>query len=137
MRPWSGVGCGFRKRLGPRLDGAKGVDVHVFSDPGVDTIVGYEKGEDIDLSALHVTMSNVTILSDRIVVDLAGNQDLTIMMSTKSFSSSDLIFESAAATATATATASAFAGSIDQSWASHGPLWSSSQHKPDHLLAWA
>ena len=75
-----------------RLDGGKGVDVYVFSDAGTDTIVGYERGEDIDLSALHVTMSNVSILSDRIVVDLVGNQDLTIMMSTKGFSTSDLIF---------------------------------------------
>ena len=74
-----------------RLDGGKGMDDYVDSDAGTDTIVGYERGEDIDLSALHVTMSNVSILSDRIVVDLVGDQDLTIMMSTKGFSTSDLI----------------------------------------------
>ena len=116
-----------------RIDGGKGVDVYVFSDAGVDTIVGYERGEDIDLSALHVTMSNVTVLSDRILVDLAGSQDLTIMMSTKNFSSSDLIFESTGATAAA----SALTSSIDQSWPSHGPLGHSLQHEPEYLLAWA
>ena len=74
----------------------------MFSDGGTDTIVGYEKGEHIDLSALNVTMANVSILSDKIIVDLAGDQDLTILFNTKGFSSADLVFHNSAASLQAT-----------------------------------
>lgn len=74
------------------LAGGKGVDTYVFADAGVDTITGYERGEDIDLSAFGITIDQVDIRSDRIVVDLAGDQDLTIMFNTRGFSENDLYF---------------------------------------------
>lgn len=79
------------------LNGGRGKDLFVFADAGIDTIVGYEKGEKIDLSALDVTMGNVTIFANRIVVDLAGADDLTIMFNTNNFSTQNLIFDAPAA----------------------------------------
>ena len=78
------------------LNGGNGKDVYVFGDAGTDTIVGYEKNEKIDLSALDVSMSDVTIFANRIVVELGAN-DLTIMFNTKGFSTSNLIFEDSSA----------------------------------------
>ena len=114
-----------------RIDGGKGADVYVFTDGGTDTIVGYERGEDIDLSALGVTLSNVSILSDRIVVDLAGNSDLTIMMSTRGFSTSDLIFGSEAATTSASTSFAApavFSSASNAAW--HSPV----HYEADYFL---
>ena len=75
-----------------QLVGGKGNDLYIFTDAGTDTIAGYEAGEMIDLSGLDVTMSDVKIFSNRIVVELGAN-DLTIMFNTKGFSSSNLIFD--------------------------------------------
>jgi Ca2+-binding RTX toxin-like protein len=87
------------------LNAGRGADLFVFTDGGHDTIVGYESGEDIDLSAFHVTIDDVTVTSTGIVVDLDGAQDLTIAFNTRGFSASDLIFEHAAQQAQAAHTA--------------------------------
>ena len=73
------------------LNGGAGVDTYVFAHSGTDTIQGYQRGEDIDLSALDVTMDDVRILSDRIVVEL-GAEDLIIKLNTSGFNTNDLIF---------------------------------------------
>ena len=114
------------------LSGGKGVDTYVFTDAGTDTISGYETGEDIDLSGLGATMANVSILADRIVVDLQGAQDLTIMFNTKGFSTTDLILATSSATSSSTALTAAdpvFAS------ASHGGPWNSPVHHSDYYLA--
>ena len=114
------------------LSGGKGVDTYVFTDAGTDTISGYETGEDIDLSGLGVTMANVSILADRIVVDLQGAQDLTIMFNTKGFSTTDLILASSAASSSSAALTVAdpvFAS------ASHGGFWNSPVHQSDYYFA--
>ena len=74
-----------------RLTGGGGIDTYVFTDAGTDTITDYASGEDIDLSGLDVTIDDVTILTDRIVVDLGAN-DLAIQFNTRGFSTTDLIF---------------------------------------------
>ena len=122
-----------------RLEGAAGLDTYVFANAGTDTIVGYQRGEDIDLTALNVTMDDVTVLSDRIVVDLAGD-DLVIRFDTRSFATSDLIFaEPAAATVSASAaeTLSQSGSTHGAMWSSHGALGHSLQHEAEYLLAWA
>jgi serralysin len=113
------------------LSGGKGLDTYVFTDAGTDTISGYETGEDIDLSGLGVTMSDVTILSDRIVVDLQGAQDLTILFNTKGFSTTDLIL--AASTASSSSAAPALADPVFTS-GSHGGPWNSPVHQSDYYF---
>ena len=113
------------------LSGGKGLDTYVFTDAGTDTISGYETGEDIDLSGLGVTMSDVTILSDRIVVDLQGAQDLTIRFNTGGFSTTDLIL--AASTASSSSAAPALADPVFAS-SSHGGPWNSPVHQSDHYF---
>ena len=73
------------------LTGGRGGDIFVFTEAGTNTITDYERGEDIDLSGLDVTSADVTVHADRIVVEL-GNDDLTIMFNTTSFSTDDLFF---------------------------------------------
>lgn len=83
------------------LNGGNGKDTYVFTDAGTDTIVSFEKNEKIDLSGLDVSLSDVQIFNNRIVVELGAN-DLTIMFNTRNFSASNLIFgDSAAEAATA------------------------------------
>jgi serralysin len=67
-------------------------DVFVFTEAGTDTIIGYQRGEDFDLSALRVTWSNVTINATSILVDLKGDEDLTILVNTTGITISDFIF---------------------------------------------
>ncbi len=74
------------------LDGGLHDDVFVFEHAGVDTIIGYQKGEKFDLSALGVTWSDVTINADRILVDLEGEDDLTIVVRTTGVRQDDFIF---------------------------------------------
>jgi len=88
------------------LNGGRGSDTFVFTAPGTNTIVGYEVGEDIDLSGLNVTAEDVTITSTGIFVDLEGAEDLSILFNTRGFSWDDMIFapqEEAAAAALALA----------------------------------
>jgi Ca2+-binding RTX toxin-like protein len=113
------------------LSGGKGLDTYVFTDAGTDTISGYETGEDIDLSGLGVTMSNVTILSDRIVVDLQGAQDLTILFNTRGFSTTDLIL--AAPTASSSSAAPSLADPAFTSGSHSGP-WNSPVHQSDYYF---
>ena len=75
-----------------RLVGGLGVDRYLFADAGTDTIVGYQRGEKIDLSALAVTLANVTVSATGIFVDLVGAADLTIAFNTRGFSTADLVF---------------------------------------------
>jgi len=74
------------------LAGGADADTFVFADFGTDTIIGYEKGEKFDLSALHVTWSDVTINKTSIFVDLDGDDDLTIMLNTVNVTAGDFIF---------------------------------------------
>jgi serralysin len=74
------------------LNGGADTDVFVFTDAGTDTIVGYEKGEKFDLSAFDVSWADVTITATKIVVDLDGAQDLTILLNTTGITASDFIF---------------------------------------------
>ena len=75
------------------LNGGNGKDMYVFTDAGTDTIVGYEKGEKFDLSALGATWGDVTLSSNQIVIDLAGANDLIIQIgSTTGISQADFIF---------------------------------------------
>ena len=60
------------------LNGGADVDLFVFEDAGTDTIVGYQKGEKLDLSEFGVTSDNVTIVGGTVTVDL-GVDDLTIL----------------------------------------------------------
>jgi Ca2+-binding RTX toxin-like protein len=60
------------------LNGGSGKDVYVFADAGTDTIVGYQKGEDFDLTALGVTATDVQILKGKVIIEL-GDNDLTIL----------------------------------------------------------
>jgi Ca2+-binding RTX toxin-like protein len=113
------------------LNGGKGLDTYVFTDAGTDTISGYETGEDIDLSGLGVTRNNVTILSDRIVVDLQGAQDLTILFNTRGFSTTDLIL--ASSTASSSSAAPALADPVFMS-SSHGGPWNSPVHQSDYYF---
>ena len=78
------------------LIGGSGLDLYVFADAGVDTIQGYERGERIDLSALNVDQSAVTIYADRIHVELGAN-DLDIMFNTSRLKATDIIYADAAA----------------------------------------
>jgi serralysin len=80
-----------------QLFGGAGDDTFVFTEGGLDLIKDYQAGEKIDLSALDVTMDDVTITKQYIMVDLEGNNDLRIMFNTKNFSASDLIFAEAEA----------------------------------------
>jgi hypothetical protein len=105
------------------LTGGNGKDLYVFGDAGTDTIVGYEKGEKIDLSALDVTLADVTVFSNRIVVEL-GADDLTIMFNTKNFSTGNLIFEDSMA-----ATSLMSAPTMSLTGGSH-----SSMHHGDYCL---
>ena len=79
-----------------RLDGGNGKDTFLFGDAGTDTIEGYQRGEKIDLSALGVTMADVTISRSGIFVEL-GADDLTIQFDTRNFSAADLVFGTPAA----------------------------------------
>jgi serralysin len=74
-----------------QLNGGADVDVFVFTDAGTDTIVGYEKGEKFDLSALDVSWSDVTITASQILVEL-GVDDLVIVLNTAGVKQSDFIF---------------------------------------------
>ncbi|RAK57234.1 M10 family metallopeptidase C-terminal domain-containing protein [Phenylobacterium deserti] len=74
------------------LNGGLHDDLFVFEDAGTDTIVGYQKGEQFDLSALNVTWADVTIESGRIGVDLEGDQDLTIIVNTSGITQGNFIF---------------------------------------------
>jgi serralysin len=74
------------------LAGGADADTFVFANFGTDTIIGYEKGEKFDLSALHVTWSDVTINKTNIFVDLDGDDDLTIMLNTVNVTAGDFIF---------------------------------------------
>ena len=77
-----------------QLIGGLGLDRFVFTDAGTDTIVGYQRGEKIDLSAFGVTLANVTISATGIFVDLAGpGPDLTIAFNTRGFSTADLVLD--------------------------------------------
>ena len=78
-----------------QLFGGAGVDVFVFTDAGTDHIKDYQSGELIDLSGLDVTMADVTIAKQFILVDLDGPNDLRIMFNTKNFDPDDLIFAEA------------------------------------------
>jgi Ca2+-binding RTX toxin-like protein len=73
------------------LSGGADADTFVFTDAGSDTIVGYEHGEKFDLSALHVHWSDVTITSNKIVVELGAN-DLTIYLNTSGIGPGDFLF---------------------------------------------
>lgn len=75
-----------------RLEGGSGIDTYVFADAGTDILVGYQRGERIDLSALGVTMDDVTITKSGILVDLEGSADLLIQFNTTALSTSDLYF---------------------------------------------
>lgn len=72
------------------LTGGRGVDSFVFTDGGTDRITDYSRGERIDLSALGVTASDVTISRGRVFVEL-GDQDLIIQVS-GTVSEADLFF---------------------------------------------
>jgi serralysin len=74
------------------LDGGADLDTFVFTDAGTDKILGYQRGEKFDLSALDVTWSDVTITPTSIVVDLDGPQDLTILLNTAGITSNDFLF---------------------------------------------
>ena len=78
------------------LIGGSGQDLYVFADAGIDTIQGYERGERIDLSALNVSQSAVTIYADRIHVELGAN-DLDIMFNTSRLKATDIIYADPAA----------------------------------------
>jgi serralysin len=110
------------------LNGGNGKDTYVFNDAGTDTIVSFEKNEKIDLSGLDVSLEDVTIYGNRIVVEL-GADDLTIMFNTRNFSASNLIFDDAPSAA------ASFAGS---SFHSDDPvialLGTSSSHFVHHFL---
>lgn len=73
------------------LNGGADLDVFVFTEAGADTIVGYEKGEKFDLSALGVSWSDVTISANQILVEL-GADDLVILLNTAGVKQSDFIF---------------------------------------------
>jgi Ca2+-binding RTX toxin-like protein len=83
------------------LFGGAGVDTFVFTDAGTEQLKDYTIGEKIDLSGLDVTMADVTISKQFILVDLDGANDLRIMFATKGFQASDLIFADADADAAA------------------------------------
>lgn len=75
------------------LAGGADVDTFVFTDAGTDTILGYEKGEKFDLSHLTgVTWSDVTIQANKILVDLDGPEDLSILLNTNGIGQGDFIF---------------------------------------------
>ena len=81
------------------LSGGDGVDRFIFSNAGNDVISGYQRGEKIDLSALGVTLANVTISATGILVDLVGD-DLAIAFNTRGFSADDLVFDASPMAAT-------------------------------------
>jgi Ca2+-binding RTX toxin-like protein len=74
------------------LAGGADQDTFVFADGGVDTIIGYQKGEKFDLSALGVSWSDVTLHKNDISVDLDGDEDLVIVVGTSGISQGDFIF---------------------------------------------
>ncbi len=74
------------------LAGGADLDTFVFQDAGTDKIIGYERGEKFDLSTLHVSWADVRINPGSIVVDLAGPDDLTIMLNTSGIGRNDFIF---------------------------------------------
>jgi Ca2+-binding RTX toxin-like protein len=74
------------------LIGGSSRDLFVFEDAGTDTVVGYERGEDFDLSAFEVAWADVTLNANSIVVDLDGDEDLTILMNTSLVTANDFIF---------------------------------------------
>lgn len=73
------------------LNGGRGSDIYVFANTGTDTIVGYELGERIDLSAFDITMEQVTISANGLFVEL-GENDLVIQFNTSNLSGSDIYF---------------------------------------------
>ena len=75
-----------------QLFGGAGNDVFVFTEGGTDRITDYEVDEKIDLSALGVTFDDVTVKKAFILVDLDGQPDLRITMSTQGVDSGDFIF---------------------------------------------
>ena len=93
-----------------QLFGGAGNDVFVFTDAGVDTIKDYQAGEKIDLSGLDVTIADVKIAKQYILVDLEGSNDLRIMFDTKNFSVNDLIFSDEAAVSSASLNGAAVGG---------------------------
>jgi Ca2+-binding RTX toxin-like protein len=74
------------------LSGGADLDTFAFHDAGTDKIIGYEHGEKFDLSTLHVSWAEVHITASSIVVDLAGVDDLTIMLNTSGIGRNDFIF---------------------------------------------
>ncbi|PWG02254.1 M10 family metallopeptidase C-terminal domain-containing protein [Sphingosinicella humi] len=75
------------------LIGGKGEDSYVFGDAGTDIILGYEKGETIDLTAfVGITDADVTVTRDSIFVDLAGSDDLTIFIEGGAVRMQDILF---------------------------------------------
>jgi Ca2+-binding RTX toxin-like protein len=74
------------------LAGGADADTYVFNDAGTDTILGYERGEKFDLSHLGVHWSDVTIGAGKITVDLAGSNDLVILVNTSGITQGDFIF---------------------------------------------
>lgn len=86
------------------LVGGIGNDLFVFTDAGVDTIDGYQRGEKIDLSGLGVAASAVTISGSTVTVEL-GAHDLTIN-GVRGITIADFIFAPATAAATTAAVVS-------------------------------
>src|SRR3546814_825720 len=74
------------------LDGGNSRDTYVFADAGSDTIVDYERGEQIDLSAFGVGEEDVTITNESIFVDLQGGDDLTIFIEGDSVQMGNILF---------------------------------------------
>lgn len=74
------------------LAGGSDLDTFVFTDGGSDRIIGYEKGEKLDLSDLNVTWSDITITATSIFVDLEGADDLLVLFNTTGVTAGDFIF---------------------------------------------
>lgn len=75
------------------LDGGNSRDTYVFADAGSDTIVDYERGEQIDLSAfVGVGEEDVTITAESIFVDLQGSDNLTIFIDGDSVQMGNILF---------------------------------------------
>jgi len=124
------------------LRGGRGNDTFAFGDSGTDTILDYERGEKIDLSAFGIDASAVKIVKDKIFVDLQGSNDLTIVVHGAKVGMNDLVFAPAAGQATAAlqtgASTSSFrqAGSdyaLDQSGTDHGLSLSGLHHGSDYF----
>jgi Ca2+-binding RTX toxin-like protein len=122
------------------LFGGAGNDVYVFTDWGTDRIVGYEAGEKIDLSALGVTLEDVTVSRAGLFVDLDGPQDLLIQFDTRGFSTDDLIFENTSAstaTSTSTSTSSSSSSGLSSAFTSSADLMAAATFAPiDMPVLW-